>query len=172
MTWPPRWDGPQFKEPGAPSKVLRAQKRIALKAAEDKNKAVVRKRDKTCRFPLCGCRKFQLPLEVSHSQHKGAGGNPAGDRSLPELMIYLCRARHRQNSISIDRGTLRWVALTSAGADGRIHWLIDWHAASPSEARATDPKWVTLAFEIAPGIHGPFNPWQREMLHELADMAR
>lgn len=122
--WPPRWTGANFKT-GSTSRVQRRQKRASEKTAEDKNKGEVRRRDKKCRFPICGCRKLKILPHVAHSQHKGIGGNPAGDRSAPERMIYVCACRHRENVVSLDRGTLRWRELEKGrGAAGPVAWDI------------------------------------------------
>jgi len=124
--WPPRWEGPQFKQAPGSAKVKRGKKREARADREDAKKIEVRLRDRYCRFPLCGCKRFQLTLtEVSHSKHKGMGGNPAEDRSDPESMVLLCDARHKANKFSVDRKTLRWRALTRSGSDGPIAWSID-----------------------------------------------
>lgn len=126
MSWPPRWaPGPHFKGSSTSPRVEKRQEKAETKAAEEKNKRKVRTRDKGCRFPLCGCRKLKIQPHVSHSQHKGMGGNPAGDRSAPELLIHLCACRHRENRISIDKGTLRWRELEKGkGSEGPIAWDI------------------------------------------------
>lgn len=124
--WPPRWDRPHFKQAPGSAKVKRGKKREARADREDAKKREVRLRDSYCRFPLCGCKRFQLTLtEVSHAKHKGMGGNPAEDRSDPADMILLCDARHKANKFSVDRGSLRWRALTKDGANGPIAWSID-----------------------------------------------
>lgn len=122
-TWPPRWTKPQFKATKRKTtKAARASKRRKLTKVENSEKQKVRDRDKVCRFPMCGCRTRGIALHVSHSKHRGMGGNPTGDRTQTPLMVLVCAARHRENRISIDRGTLQWRALTSAGADGPIAW--------------------------------------------------
>lgn len=121
--WPPRWTGPHFKGAGS-RKVARGLKRETRLAGENAHKKQVRTRDKFCRFPLCGCSRFSLRLEVSHAKHKGMGGNPKADRSEPELMVLVCSARHKENVFSIDRGTLRWRPLTDKGSAGPIAWSI------------------------------------------------
>jgi hypothetical protein len=88
---------------------------MKAKDAEDAEKQKVRRRDGYCRFPLCGCGKMRLRTEVSHSEHKGMGGNPAGDRSKADLMVLVCHRRHKDGRVAIDKGTLRWRALTARG---------------------------------------------------------
>lgn len=123
----------------------RARKAAALKREEDANKELVRERDRyRCRFPLCPCHNFNLFLEVSHSEHKGMGGDPSGDRSAPELMILICNWRHRVSRYSIDKKTLRWRPLTADGANGLIAW----------EARVPwlfGEDWREIARELGPG---------------------
>lgn len=187
MTWPPRWDKPHFKEAGS-RKVARGLKREKRLAGENSNKAEVRRRDKYCRFPLCGCKRFQLAVsptsrrpEVSHSKHKGIGGNPAEDRSAPELMVLVCSARHKENIFSLDRKTIRWRALTKAGAAGPIAWHI-----KIAELRRLNPdscalmlmavrelhraEWFELARETAIHVYEPQTPAQTIILAWLRGM--
>src|SRR5216110_2341889 len=132
-----------FKNPIA-GRIVRARAAAKRKGKEDGEKRKVRGRDRYCRMPLCGCRKFRLALHVSHSRHKGMGGNPAGDRSLAALMLLVCSARHKENRIAIDRGTLRWRALTRAGANGPVAWDVDRDAMRViADGRADD--WIELA---------------------------
>jgi hypothetical protein len=115
-----------FKGDRPSGKVQRRLRTLERDNAEDRAKAEVRRRDKGCRFPGCGCRRMRLSLEVSHKEHKGAGGNPAGDRSAPELMVQVCRERHKANPFSIDRGTIAWEPVSKrAGANGQIVWRVD-----------------------------------------------
>lgn len=119
-----------------PTARRRAAKAGRLKRAENKNKQIVRERDRKCRFPLCPCHRFGLFLEVSHCEHKGMGGDPTGERSLPERMIYVCNWRHKESPVSIDKKKLRAMPLTAAGTDGPVAW----------EARVDD-EWTELARE-------------------------
>lgn len=116
-----------FPKSGVTTKQARAKKRRALAALEREHKAAVRERDGGCRFPFCGCRAAARPyvLEVSHQIHKGMGGDPTGERSTSAGMIYLCSWRHKDGPVSIDRGTLRWEALTERGADGPVRWILN-----------------------------------------------
>jgi hypothetical protein len=164
------FQGTNFKEPKGSAKVERLIRRLALKATEDKSKAEVRRRDKRCRFAQCGCRRFGLRLEVSHAVHKGSGGNPKGERSAPELMVYVCSARHRENRMAIDRGTVRWRPLTAEGANGPIAWEIDVEAMQPFGSVFVPQGWIEVAQETAVGVLAPLTAWQRKTLNTLAGM--
>lgn len=149
----------------------RARTRLARKRERD-GKAAVRKRDGACRFPLCGCYKHRYALHVSHQKHKGMGGNPAGDRSVAELMIRVCIKRHRESVYSIDRGGISWEALSADGANGPIRWLIDGDRI-PDALRPVEIRGVTayeLAREVKPYEYESLTPWQRGLLLTLATM--
>lgn len=157
-----------FPKPTGSRKVARAKKRFTLKTAEDKQKAKVRKRDKRCRFPLCGCKRFNLAQHVSHQHHKGMGGNPAGDRSTADQMILVCSARHKENEFAIDRGTIRWRALTDKGANGPIAWDVDY---TQYWKVVGEPYWVTVAVETIVGV--PIVVFsERDVIDELREMDR
>lgn len=155
------------KKPRVARKVRKTLARRVIENEEERKKREVRLRDKYCRFPLCGCRKFGLAPHVSHSKHKGAGGNPTGDRSAPELMVLVDAARHRENRMSIDRGNVRWDGLTKNGSNGPIRWWVNVAAMTNPHA---EPRWVEVAREIAPHVYEPFTPKQRAILEELAKM--
>lgn len=165
-----------FKPDRVSGKVTRFLKRMDLKKAEDANKGAVRRRDKKCRFPLCGCKKFNFAMHVSHKEHKGMGGDPTGERSVSELMLYVCAARHREHRFSIDKGTLRWRELTDAGANGPIAWEIDtdrlpdaWDFRGLDQAKA-GMGWFEIAIERTPGVFEPFTALQEWLLRKLAEM--
>jgi hypothetical protein len=167
--------GGSFWKGASSPKVERFKKRLTRDTKEDAEKTKVRKRDKRCRFPICGCGKMKLTLgpaanrEVSHSRHKGMGGDPSGERSKAALMVLLCLGRHRQLTFSIDRGTARWRPLTTAGANGPIAWEIDMYVYlkifKPRGAR-----WVEVARESAPGVLEPLTPDHAKILTQLAEM--
>ena len=166
-----------FKPPRQSEKIRRRQKRVTRDAGEKQNKDVVRSRDNKhrggCSMPLCGCRKFRLAKHVAHLEHKGMGGNPKEDRSLPELMIQVCSARHREHRIAIDRGTLQCRPRTTAGTNGPVEWWVSYEdLANPNveEPKGTVDGWWMLAREITPGVFEPFTNEQREALEFLADM--
>lgn len=169
-TWPPQWTGPNFKAPKS-RKVVRGLKRKKVKAAEDAEMQKVRRRDKYCRFPLCGCKKFGLRLEVSHKKHRGMGGNPKLDRTTPDQMILLCSARHQENRIAVDRGTLHWQALTTQGANGPVAWMLDIRDLPEIRTgRLIDYNEIVLARETSPHVFAPFTPEQKLILETLREM--
>lgn len=139
-----------FPKPTGSRKVARGLKRLKRKATEDATMKVVRGRDKYCRFPLCGCKRFGLRLEVSHQKHRGMGGNPAGDRTDTRTMVLVCSARHRENKYSLDRGTIRWRGITAAGADGPIVWEVE----APQRGPYTS-GWKVVAIEKDIHVYEP-----------------
>ena len=163
-----------FKDPKPSAKVQRALRRIERDAAEDREKAKVRQRDRGCRFPLCGCRRLRLTLEVSHNEHKGAGGNPDGSRSTTELMMQLCRERHRTNPFSIHNRAIEWQPLEKKlGANGPVKWLIDRRLLRyylHGGQRPAEMKLVEVVRETAVGILGPMDDADRALLEQLARM--
>lgn len=169
------------------SKKAKIESKAALDKAERENKAEVRRRDKVCRFPLCGCRRIKLALvastEVSHSKHKGSGGNPAGDRSVPELMVLLCKHRHQDGRISVHKGTIDVDFQTSKKFNGPVTWRVDLDVAYKALGRPvvyankgynkTPPlgrKWLVVAKEKSVGQLDHIEEWQREILMKLAEM--
>jgi len=110
---------PNFKGRRITTKMARAKKAAVNRKAEREAKAIVRARDRVCRFPGGN---HAWPLEVAHLQHKGMGGNPAGDRSVPEKMILLCRGHHQSGPVSLHRGTLKVEPLTDAGTNGEVRF--------------------------------------------------
>lgn len=174
------------RKPKGPTAKARAKKATAAKRREYKNKDIVRDQDVYCRFPLCRCRERLVMQHVSHQKHKGMGGNPTGDRSVPSLMLMLCAWRHREAPISVDQGTLRWRALTKAGARGPVAWEIKHEelvdrglVVEPGERTAPLPVvdgWVEIAAGVDLGapsdpLHAyKTEPWQREILDQLAEM--
>lgn len=157
-TFPPRWDRPHFKP--AVRSTTKARRRVKGRKAQQKeaeSKGQVRKRDRYCRFPLCGCDDFKLARHVAHLQHKGMGGDPKGHRSKPHLMIVLCIARHRESTVSLDRGTVRITPLTSAGTAGACVFEVD-----------LGSGFVEVGREHALHEFDPFTPEQRSCLLWLA----
>lgn len=131
-------------------------------AHENKEKAKVRRRDRGCRFPLCGCKKLKLALQVSHDVHKGMGGDKTGERSQEHGMVQLCMHRHQFGAVSRHRGTLRAVFLTSHGYNGPVAWEV------LHEQFSND--WFRVATEYAPGQCLPFESTQLIVLEMLAEM--
>ena len=152
-----------FPKPSRTERVkVELSSKRAGKRAELDAKAAVRRRDKVCRFPLCGCRRLGLRLEVSHEEHKGMGGNPAGDKNVPENLVLLCVHRHQDGAISRHKGTLRVRFLSRAGFDGPVAWMVD--------LGTTSPRWTEVAREVAPGQLEALTEKQRGLLEALAEM--
>lgn len=156
-----------FKQPVSP-KVLRSKRSITQKLAEGKVMSAVRREDHYCRFPLCGCRKHHLRLDVCHERHRGMGGNPALDRTTPEGLILLCSARHRENRIAWDRATLAITPLSrTVGMRGPCRWFIDTEAL-PGLVPAA--RWFEIAREIIPHHFEPSTAEQLRLLEILKEM--
>lgn len=156
-----------FKQPVSP-KVLRSKRSLKQKLAEGKVMSAVRREDRYCRFPLCGCRKHHLSLAVCHQRHRGMGGNPGLDRTTPEGLILLCSARHRENRIAWDRSTLAIRPLNPAlGLRGPCAWFID-----TAELPDLTPceKWLEVAREIIPHHFEPSTAAQLRLLEILKEM--
>jgi len=114
---------------------------------------------------------MKLACHASHRPdgHKGMGGNPKGERSIAAHMIYVCSARHREHTISIDRFTVRWRPLTNAGANGPVAWDVD----LPSDIkmlRARQKRWIEVAREVSIGVLEPLTAEQTRILKQLAEM--
>jgi hypothetical protein len=160
---------PNWKPSGAKRKLATMRKRRERKTGENKNKGEVRRRDgHRCRFPLCGCRTWQLRLEVSHNRHKGMGGDPKGDRSKPEGMILVCFQRHQDGVVSFHKGTLEARPLTADGMNGPVAWWVDCSAiAGRNEIIG---GWHELARETSVQKLEPLVSWQRAILERLSLM--
>jgi len=126
------------------------QKKLERSTYEARNKADVRRRDRVCRFPICGCRALRLRLEAAHLEHKGAGGDPAMQRSDSSGMILFCTHRHQHGRISLHAGTLRVRALTEQGTKGPVAFDVD---ESMLDIHHPDPiaRWTEVARERKPG---------------------
>lgn len=167
-----RWDKPHWKPSRTARKKAERKVRVERITKEDREKAHARKRDKFCRFPLCGCRKLGLALQVAHKRHKGMGGNPAGDRSDRKILILLCSHRHQHGRISLHAGTLVAHPLTLAGYDGPVKWMIDVEALAPGLYRGRKPadRWAEVAREVDVQQLEPLADRQRQLLESLAEM--
>lgn len=183
QTWPPTWKGPQWKQAKGTTTKARAKRTRRLARSERSEKAAVRRRDDGhCRFPECGCRQLfgmKAILTVSHLVHKGAGGDPKGERSTAAGMICLCKWRHQDGPISRDRNTMRYVPLTDAGCNGPVAWevktqtLLDLNR----EVWGVDvgmtremPEWTEIARESAVNELLPLEGWQAVIISTLAEM--
>lgn len=106
--------------------IERKQRRKAIEAQEDREKQIVRRRDRVCRWPHCeNCRRFKPRLEVAHLTAKGAGGDH-GHRSSADAMILLDLLTHQGGPSSLEQHGRRIEPLTSAGTSGPCEfWLKD-----------------------------------------------
>lgn len=167
---------PTFWKAATPSgKVRRALKTQARTSRLTDHKAEVRGRDKGCRVPQCGCRRFRLRLEVAHHAHQGAGGNPAEDRNDPRNLMLVCAERHKDNPIAIDKHSLKWEPIDPAkGANGPVRWYIDIalydYLMGQAPQRPTVTHWIELASEVTVGQRGPMSPRQEAIARQLALM--
>lgn len=161
---------PNWKPSRTDRKIKEAKQRRELQRDETDAKLEVRRRDGSCRFPLCGCRRLKLQLaargEVSHQRHKGMGGNPSGDRSTAAGLILLCNHRHQDGAVSRHKGTLRIKPLTRAGMNGPVAFWVDL-AAVYGFRKA---QWKEVARETAPRQLEPLERWQLDALQMLAEM--
>ena len=133
--WNP--SGPNFKVRGAAVEE-RVSRKKHVKAAEKDEKAKVRARDKTCRWPGC---KPETRLEVAHLHDKGMGGDK-GTRSTADQMVLLCYRCH-QGRVSLHSGDKRIDMDTPQGADGPLSfWIKAIH----------NGHWFMWAREVSPGI--------------------
>lgn len=147
-------------------------RRLKLKTQESNNKKDVRKRDlHKCRFPLCGCRRLALPLEVSHDQHKGMGGDPTGERSERWGMILMCWHRHQFGAVSFHKGTLRTRYLSLSMNDGPVAFEVDLDVVEPATRKGPrEARWFEVARERSvQSIEWP-SPKQQAVLRRLAEM--
>ena len=162
-----RFPGTNFKKPISGQVVRRLAEREA-KAKEETTMKAARARDKRCRFPLCGCHRLKLRIDVAHKQHRGMGGNPKGDRTTLRGLITLCGARHRENLISLDRGNLKIVPLTRRGWDGPCMWLVD--KRKLDFPVPTETVWVEVGVEASIGVFEAFTEAQTAILTKLREM--
>lgn len=156
-----------FPKPSASARKLKkADTRLKAKKAERDEKLEVRRRDRFCRFPLCGCRRLGWRLETSHQSHKGAGGDKTGTRSTADQMILLCVHRHQDGVVSRHHGTLRARYLTADRADGPVAWEVDLGAVYGFKKA----QWREVARESAVQQLEPLDKWQEDALLHLAEM--
>jgi len=117
MANPALQPGALAKPPKGSVLIERRQKRKAIEAFEEAEKAKVRVRDKQCRWPECSyCRQFKPRLEVAHLADKGMGGDH-GERSTADQMILLCFLRH-QGPVSLHSGMVKIEPVTERGTNG------------------------------------------------------
>jgi hypothetical protein len=116
--------------------------------------------------------------EVAHMKHRGMGGNPTADRSLPELMILVCNWRHKVARFSLDQKTIRCLPLTERGMRGPVQWqglvecivpsiikTTEWLTSSAEATQdANSDWWMVLARETVPHEFQPFTEAQMTVL--------
>lgn len=163
--------GPMWKGSRTAAKRAKVKARTKRATREKGNKVASKKRDGyRCRFPLCGCKQLGLRLDSSHWAHKGAGGDPRGQRSEEENLVTLCSHRHKDGAVSIDKGTLRPVFLTARGYNGPIAWEINL-AAYWGDYTKPD-AWYRVAVELAVQQWTAYGLVQLERLQILGEMER
>ena len=117
----------------------RKERRKEIVAAEDANKAEVRRRDGRCRWPFCAyCRRYKdLALQVAHVvEAKGIGGDPMLVRSKVEDMMLLDPLTHAEQ----ERHERDVVPLTDRGTSGPCEfWVEDEQGKKYLVARETAP---------------------------------
>jgi hypothetical protein len=125
-----------FKDPrGTALRKRREAKRDAdahLKA----EKAKVRRRDLSCRWPGCDCKRWGLPLECAHIVDQSLGGSDDASN-----MILICAEKHRGRP-SLHSKHLRIEPLTERGANGPCAFYQDF----------THGGWGLVAEERTRGI--------------------
>lgn len=133
-----------FPKPEKGSSLMeRRERRRAIVASEEAEKATVRARDRRCRWPQCEqCRKWQPRLEVAHLDAKGMGGDH-GTVSTADAMILLDWLTHQSGPSSLEQHGRKIVPLTDQGTNG------------PCEFWMHDPKdgWYLVARERAPFVY-------------------
>lgn len=163
------------KKKKGPTALARQRKRVKLTAAEIAEKDVVRERDKRCRFPKCGCKRFDFGMKcwptVSHDMHKGMGGDPQGKVSIACLMILLCKWRHQDAPVSRHAMTMRTRYLTPDQNDGPVAFEVDLWAVRPGMYQQRG-VWFEVARESDVGLLMPLTEEQEHVLDELAEMER
>ena len=135
--------GLMFPKPARGTALLeRELRKSERKAAEDAAIREAKQRDGyRCRWPEK--HKCRGELEGAHVfLHRGMGGNPAGDRTAPELVLPVCAWMHRRGSESIDGKDLKVDAETAAGTAGPCSF---W--------RRTERGWHLVAREILPFVY-------------------
>jgi len=162
---------PLWKPMRGTAKREREDRRDGVKSHEAKNKTAARKGDDyACRFPRCFCHRQKIAPAVAHLDHKGMGGNPAGDRSDDRLLICLCPARHRESRISLDAGSMKVRPLTKLGTRGRCEFYVDLNALDKVPAAPKRPRWFLVATERELHIFEMFSREQALILDRISEI--
>jgi hypothetical protein len=112
-----RWTTPVPKPERGSGLIARKDRRKAVVAFEEAEKAKVRKRDKRCRWPHCQfCKQYKPRLEVAHVIAKGMGGDHSLKSSADQMMLldYLTH----QGPHGLERHQRKIESLTDLGTDG------------------------------------------------------
>ncbi len=96
----------------------RRERKAELTRHEQRGMQAAKKRDGgVCRWPRCYYHKHRgIPVDACHMVHRGAGGNPSGDRTQRHLIVTLCRIHHGQ----YDAAKIEIEPLTEQHADGPL----------------------------------------------------
>lgn len=125
----------------------RRKKRNTIRNDEKKEKALVRARDKQCRWPHCeNCRNYKPRLEVAHMEPKGSGGDH-GVRTRADLMILIDFLTH-QGSDGLERGERFIEPLTDAGTNGACAFYVKVY----SETKPGEWTWHCVGVERSVGV--------------------
>lgn len=137
-----RWTDAQPKPPKGSGLIDRKTRRKAIEASEDREKAIVRRRDRVCRWPHCAnCKAFKPRLEVAHLRAKGYGGDH-GTRSTADQLILLDYLTH-QGSDGLEQHGRKIEPLTPEGTNGPCAFFVADGVGG----------WVLVAEETAIGIY-------------------
>ncbi len=104
----------------APAIFERKARKRERDAHEDDVKAEVKRRDgHKCRWPHCRFNRYRV--EAAHLDGSGMGGDPNGDRMVPENLILLCWLHH-QGPVCLEHHDLKVEPLTKAGCNGPVEF--------------------------------------------------
>jgi hypothetical protein len=138
--FPPRWIGPQFKEPRGTA-TLRKEKAAAKETdAEIEIKKLVKLRDGKCRWPER--HKCRGGLECAHWKDASLGGD-----MVTTNLILLCKWIHRTGPKSIHGKDLAIEPLTKKGCDGPVKFFRQTFNEATGERKRT-----LIAKESAVGV--------------------
>lgn len=122
--------------------IERKERRKAVEAFEDREKQIVRLRDRRCRWPRCAnCKAFKPRLEVAHMRAKGFGGDH-GTRSTADQMVLLDFLTH-QGHDGLEQHGRKIEPLTPEGTNGPCAFFIADGVGG----------WILIAEETAIGVY-------------------
>lgn len=138
--FPPRWNGPNFKQPRGAATLKKEKDAAKETAAELLVKADVKARDKKCRCPLK--HKCRGRAEVIHLKDRSTGGP-----FVTSNLWWGCQWIHQTGPISIHGKDIEIKPLTKKGMDGPCEW---WLLTYPEGGGK--PKRSLIARESAVGV--------------------